>query len=338
MMMMKRWDLKFIVNLLRVFCLYHYVPLVVAVCVTYRCPCHCGMCRQVQRDLRRDLQRDLHELSLQEIEQLFNYLKKRGTKFLHLTGGEPLMRRDLKEILILARKCRFYITLQTSGVDPYGIFSETLPYVDHYFLSIDGVKSIHDSNRGEGAYQHTLELITMLKSAKKKIKLCCAYGEYNKASLPHLLNLSQGLQVPIKFTPIVLGRHNKNEINKYYAPTAETINEVVNHLLKAKKNNPFISSSKEALLNFQRKSLRGRKSCNYCYLKILPSGIAQRCSLIDENSDSSVQLKLETYQSFINSLKNMPLTQCENPVLNCSELSNFLQFKINWIIKTLKDL
>lgn len=76
--------------------------------VTLRCNSACGYC-----DL--PLNQGRYELSRQEILELGRQLYSDGVRFLLIQGGEPLVRKDLLEILHDLRTLGFAITLVTNG-------------------------------------------------------------------------------------------------------------------------------------------------------------------------------------------------------------------------------
>lgn len=82
-------------------------PISAMVCLTERCPLSCGHCYVVKRDT--------DELSLPELETLFDELASLGTFKLAFTGGDPALRPDLEAIVAAAWARRFVITLKTSG-------------------------------------------------------------------------------------------------------------------------------------------------------------------------------------------------------------------------------
>ena len=79
--------------------------------LTYRCPLHCPYCSNPVQ-----LARDGSELSTEEWLRVFREAEELGVVQLHLTGGEPLARRDLESLVAGARKLDLFVNLITSGV------------------------------------------------------------------------------------------------------------------------------------------------------------------------------------------------------------------------------
>ena len=68
-------------------------------------------------------------------------LKNAGVLFMGFEGGEPLLRRDLPQILEESSK-RFYTSLVTNGWLLKEKVKEIEDYLDHLFVSLDGIGEI----------------------------------------------------------------------------------------------------------------------------------------------------------------------------------------------------
>src|ERR1700757_4418881 len=79
--------------------------------LTYRCPLHCAFCyNPVDYTSHRD------ELSTAQWIDVLRQGRKLGAAHLGFSGGEPLMRDDLEELVAEAHSLGFYTNLITSGV------------------------------------------------------------------------------------------------------------------------------------------------------------------------------------------------------------------------------
>src|SRR5919107_3970268 len=79
--------------------------------LTHRCPLHCPYCSNPVELLRSE-----SELSTQEWKRVFSEARSLGVLQLGLSGGEPLLRKDLEELAAHARSAGLYSTLVTSGL------------------------------------------------------------------------------------------------------------------------------------------------------------------------------------------------------------------------------
>jgi pyrroloquinoline quinone biosynthesis protein E len=77
--------------------------------LTYRCPLRCTYCSN-------PLQADTHELETAAWRRIFAEAEELGVMQVSLTGGEPLLRDDLEEIVEAARNDELYTNLITSGI------------------------------------------------------------------------------------------------------------------------------------------------------------------------------------------------------------------------------
>lgn len=79
--------------------------------LTHRCPLHCLYCSNPL-----EMKKAEDELSTAEWIRVFRQAGKMGILHLHLTGGEPLARRDLPELIAAGRDAGLYINMITSGI------------------------------------------------------------------------------------------------------------------------------------------------------------------------------------------------------------------------------
>ena len=86
-------------------------PLALIAEITHRCPLHCVYCSNPLQ-----LADTKAELSTQDWIRVFQQAQRLGILHLHLTGGEPLARADLNELVQSAHNAGLYTNLITSGI------------------------------------------------------------------------------------------------------------------------------------------------------------------------------------------------------------------------------
>ena len=86
-------------------------PLGLVAELTYRCPLHCVFCFNPI-----DYARHGHELDTATWKRILGEARALGAVQLGFSGGEPLLRDDLEELVAHARQLGFYTNLVTSGV------------------------------------------------------------------------------------------------------------------------------------------------------------------------------------------------------------------------------
>ena len=79
--------------------------------LTYRCPLRCPYAAQNPINL----QLMQTELSTEQWQRVFSEAADLGVVQVHLSGGEPVVRKDLAELIRHARQCDLYTNLITGG-------------------------------------------------------------------------------------------------------------------------------------------------------------------------------------------------------------------------------
>ena len=79
--------------------------------LTHRCPLHCPYCSNPVEMIRAQ-----GEMDTEDWKRVFSQAKSLGVLQLGLSGGEPMIRKDLEELAAHARGLGLYTTLVTSGL------------------------------------------------------------------------------------------------------------------------------------------------------------------------------------------------------------------------------
>jgi MoaA/NifB/PqqE/SkfB family radical SAM enzyme len=111
------------------------------------CNCRCLMCDIWQR-------KDGKELDLADFERHRESIMRLGVRQVVLTGGEPLLHRNLEALLEFLRGCNVSITLLTTGLMLAKRADVVAANVDEIIVSLDGPEEVHDRvRRVKGAYR-----------------------------------------------------------------------------------------------------------------------------------------------------------------------------------------
>jgi NADH-quinone oxidoreductase subunit F len=140
---------------------FQHRPLLLVAELTHRCPLHCVYCSNPLA-----LQPAGDELATEEWSRVFREAASLGIFQLSLTGGEPLARRDLPQLVAAASAAKLYVNLITSGV---GLTEQRLAElvdagVEHLQLSFQDVdEAAANTIAGARAHAHKLALATLVK-------------------------------------------------------------------------------------------------------------------------------------------------------------------------------
>ena len=139
-------------------------PLALIAEVTHRCPLHCVYCSNPLQ-----LAGTQSELSTDEWTSVFQQSGKLGMLHAHFTGGEPLARTDLTELVSAARAAGLYTNLITSGI---GLNEPRLQALvsaglDHIQISFqDSREQAANWIAGAKAHAHKIELSRAIRRHK----------------------------------------------------------------------------------------------------------------------------------------------------------------------------
>src|ERR1700678_660832 len=136
-------------------------PLALIAELTHRCPLHCVYCSNPLQ-----LAGTESELSTEQWTSVFRQSGKLGMLHAHFTGGEPLARQDLTELIAAARAAGLYTNLITSGT---GLGEQRLAALvaaglDHIQISFqDSREDSANWIAGAKAHAHKIELSRMIR-------------------------------------------------------------------------------------------------------------------------------------------------------------------------------
>ena len=139
-------------------------PLALIAELTHRCPLHCVYCSNPIELAAVSL-----ELNTQEWIDVFQQAGRLGMLHAHFTGGEPLARADLRELIAGARAAGLYTNLITSGIGLNEARLQALvgEGLDHIQLSLqDSRKDSANWIAGAKAHAHKIELSRVIRRHK----------------------------------------------------------------------------------------------------------------------------------------------------------------------------
>jgi len=125
-------------------------------------------------------------------------LARLGTKRITLTGGEPLLRDDLYDIVQCIKHHKISCSLTTNG----RLVKENIPLVkslDQLTVSIDGDKAVHDAYRGEGSYDASVQAIKIARANGIPVQLQCTLTRLTDYKLSDLIMIAEQYNCSIDF-------------------------------------------------------------------------------------------------------------------------------------------
>lgn len=158
--------------------------------VTYRCPLHCAFCYN-PTDYVRHTQ---NELSTEQWIKVLRDARKMGALQLGISGGEPLMRDDIEDIVAEAGSLGYYSNLITSGV---GLTEKRIAEfkrggLDHIQLSMhDITKEINNFITDTNTFELKKKVAAMIKEYNYPMVLNVVLHRYNIEHIGEILDMAE---------------------------------------------------------------------------------------------------------------------------------------------------
>jgi radical SAM family uncharacterized protein len=126
------------------------VPLFCGHKLTYNCNLRCKMCPFWKRSLPNS--------SLEQEKAILKKIYDSGVCGIAFEGGEPLLRKDLVQILAYSRSLPLHTSLISNGTLLESRIDEISPYINGVvYVSLDGLEKTHDTIRGvNGCFKKSL--------------------------------------------------------------------------------------------------------------------------------------------------------------------------------------
>jgi PqqA peptide cyclase len=167
-----------------------YRPYLLLAELTYQCPLHCPYCSNPSAYPKGA------ELSTAEWRRVIEQAAQLGVFHVGFSGGEPLLRCDLAELIAAARAAGLYTNLITSGVGFKQARAEQLRLagLDSVQLSFQADEpALADAIAGARAHQNKLEAAQAVRAAGLALSLNVVLHRANIERLPQIVDFAQRL-------------------------------------------------------------------------------------------------------------------------------------------------
>ena len=221
-------------------------PIAMTFAVTYDCMCNCVHC-SAGKHFREDAQ----ELSTEEAKDLIDQAQKLGIAMLAFTGGEPLIREDLFELISHVDKKKTMPIMFTNGLLLTDENVDKLVEAGLYsiFVSIDSPNpEEHDKLRGmPGLFEKAIHGIQRLKSKGVMVGLSSyatrSNTEKGMYKRMHELGKELGVQNVILFDGVPTGNMLKDTSELLTQALQEEIHKYSSNIFKNKIIPPLSSQA-----------------------------------------------------------------------------------------------
>ena len=274
------------------------LPLICCWLITNRCILSCEGCFYFDR-----VNHDKDRLDSAQAFKVLDRMIEIDLPVLYVAGGEPLMRKDLFQLMAKAKQHNIFTVLYTNGIL---IDEQNAPLIDMFFdlafISIDGFETQHEILRGKGSYKPAIKGLKELLKIRQKSKVGINYviTRHNGDITCDFLDSIENLKLDrLKIHPHYFPDHR---------PTESQIRPIVEKLNAIKEDKPdYLIGGRNYFFSWPELISKGEGTpCdeldNFINVGIMPDGDVSACSsfyapvgnLLENSFDEILSKPLDT--------------------------------------------
>ncbi len=237
---------KFFTNLLPLRIFGSRGPLTVIFNVTNRCNSNCKHCYATyyNRGSRK-------EMTTTEAKKLILDLRKNGSQRISFSGGEPLLREDIGDLIDHVNALGMGSTLNSNGILVPERLRE-IQRVDVLAISLDGRPEHHDIFRGEGTGEKALQAVKAAVEAGIRVHTNTVLHKHNLADIDFMLDLAKKHNFRTEFALAITNIFGDGVPAAEIKPTNYEVRNALRYIAKKKKEGApilFSAAAYESVLN-----------------------------------------------------------------------------------------
>jgi MoaA/NifB/PqqE/SkfB family radical SAM enzyme len=324
------------------------IPIVVSIHVTNKCNLRCKYCYS---NIGGRFNTPPEDFSTAELKAYFTEMKRLGTRWIVFLGGEPMLRKDLGELIHHVNNLGMLSELVTNGtlIEEY---IEQIKDVDLLCISLDGDSASNDAVRGNGSFKRALKGLEIATSRGIKTRVHAVFTRFNTND--HDLNTLSEIAARFKTTfgfssPITINQDTL-ETGEYLVDAA-TLSSFIRLIKQYKTNGKPVYNSHVALdfigtnppsmvlirgrANSPNPRLK-RKACfagdRFCYVD--SEGFVYPC--IESGVKTGLNIREVGFKNAFDHLKNIPCKSCNH--IQYFEANDILGMKWTGFVLGMKTL
>jgi len=279
--------------------------------ITHSCNLQCSFCYVKPTYTRHRIKGDF-KLS----KEIIDRAKEINVTKIILSGGEPLLRKDIFDIIRYSKKNMDKVYITTNGILIDKKIAQRLKNsgIDMVSVSIESSEEkIHDSLRGKGTFKKSIKALRNLKDAgfnKESLNITATINKKNISTLQKLIDFAEKIGVSMNysfFQPIARGK-----INKDLAFTPEDYLKFVYKLVKVTKEKHKLKTNEFVKNNITQGKISNKmvpSIKNHCgmvekLLGIKESGDLVPCHMFFSTNDSKVVIGNISEKSILEKMWN----------------------------------
>ena len=271
--------------------------------LTYNCNLRCKMCPFWKRPIP--------DSSLAQEKTVLEQIYNSGAAGVAFEGGEPLLRRDLVEILAYSRSLPLHTSLITNGTLLESRIDEIEPYINGVvYVSLDGLEETHDSIRGVGgSFRKAVRGICAAKE-KVPVTINTTLMAENVDEIESIVELAKDLGTKISVT-VAYEYCNANASS----PAVGKIPQIAHRLMEMKREGyPVVNSMSYFKVMAKEKKWRCKP---WTMINIDPQGKAVLPCYVHNDYASSVSVIDGGLRSAVSDFDWKKIEDCQRCSLHC---------------------
>ncbi|MBI4689202.1 MAG: radical SAM protein [Nitrospirae bacterium] len=189
-------DLGF--NILRAKVIKKRQPVFLSLFITNKCNLRCKYCFVIDDTVPKDILNA--EYSKKEVFEIVDEFYEMGTRMIFMLGGEPLVHKDIREIVNYIVNKGIYLHLITNGT----LLEKKLDDIRNAHVvcvSLDGVGDKNDDLRGQGVFNRVVGGIKAAVNAGIPCRIHAVLTRKNLKDIRSLAGLARDLKISLTISP-----------------------------------------------------------------------------------------------------------------------------------------
>lgn len=240
----------------------------VIISLTNRCNLRCRMCQIPEEKTE--------ELTTAQWKKTINDVSSLGVQTIVFSGGEPLLREDIFELISFTKNHHMNACLTSNG---YLINQSVALKLSHsgvnvVNISIEGDKEVHDYLRGEGSFDKATSALENLKMHKIESTMATTVSRYNFECLRSVLELAKEKgATTVRFQPfsrIFLKDASRGDDFFIDEKDKERLQEIIENIIKLAQEYKISTNPVSYLRNIpsylSTKKIKMQKGCSALWI------------------------------------------------------------------------
>ena len=219
------------------------VPLAVRWQLTNRCVARCKYCSVWQTPEK--------EMTLDQIVSILDEMAAMGTQTISYSGGEPMLRQDIGQILEETAKRGISTEMNSTGTGIPEHMAQ-LKHLDFLKISLDGPEEIHDLVRGKNSFRHAMAAAEAAKANGLRFIFSTTLTKYNIKEIDFLLETAKKFDTLVAFQPLKSLYRGVKDVNVLASEKKDYEAAILKLIDHKKKGNSHLRNSLIGLQHIYR--------------------------------------------------------------------------------------